>query len=325
MKRLSPRARKVLRYSVTAVVILVVGALFAKALADNWAEVQAEDIGFSWLMVLAVVLFAGAVPLSGVLWGSMVNRLSPGPKAGVRESIAVHCASWLLKYVPGQVGSLVNKVLWGQKKGLSRTLVGITFIYENVFLVLAATVPSVVVLAAVFGADIFGANLSALALPLIAIVPLLLISNRRIFRLLLAPLAKRAFKQDLPDSYFLSTPQTLLYQALYVIPRVLNGIGFVVVVASITDITPDSWVPLAATYMLAGAAGILAILVPSGLGVREAVIVVFAAQFMPIGQAIIAALVARLLSTIGDGVVALIYAAFRFTLPKDTLPKEQVA
>ena len=283
---------------------------------------QAQGIQFNWLMVVAVLVFAAAVVVSGVLWGSMVNRLSPGPRAGVLESIAVHCASWLLKYIPGQVGSLVNKVAWGQKKGLPRTLIAITFIYENVFLVLAATIPSVVILALSLGFEIFGENTGTLILPILAIVPLLLISNRWVFRKMLTPVAKRVLKQELPESYFLTTPATLGYQLGYVVPRLMNGVGFILVAAAIMDVPIAYWAPLAAAYMLAGAAGILAIFVPSGLGVREAVIVLFASQYMTVAQAIIIALLARLLSTIADAVVALIYAVLRFSLPR--APKEAV-
>lgn len=40
-------------------------------------------------------------------------------------------ASWLLKYVPGQVGAVVNKAVWAAKKRISRVLVIVTFVYEN--------------------------------------------------------------------------------------------------------------------------------------------------------------------------------------------------
>ena len=56
--------------------------------------------------------------------------------------MAVHSASWLLKYIPGQAGSLLNKLVWGKDKGFSRTLIVITFIYENIFLQLASIIPS---------------------------------------------------------------------------------------------------------------------------------------------------------------------------------------
>jgi len=314
--------RTVLRYAITAVVLIVVGVFFAQSLSENWAEVQEAKLDFDGRMIVATLLFALAVPLSGVLWGRMVNRLSPAPEphAGVLESIAVHCASWLLKYVPGQVGSLVNKVAWGQRRGFSRTLIVITFIYENVFLVIAAVVPSVVILALSLGVEVLGDNFGTLALPLLAVVPLLLIANRRVFKLMLAPLVKRALKRDVPDEYFLSTPATVSYQLGYVGPRLMNGLGYVFVVASVTDVAPDAWLPLAAAYMLAGAAGLLAVFVPSGLGVREAVIVLFASQYMPLGTAIITSLLARLLSTLADALVAAIYAGLRFTIPRDPEP-----
>ncbi len=303
----------------TALIVIVVGVFFARALIDNWTEVQEAGLSFSWLWIVATVLFAAAVPVSGLLWGGMVRSLS-SVAVGRLEAIAVHCLSWLLKYVPGQVGSLVNKVLWGQRRGISRTLVGITFVYENVFLVLAATVPSVIILFFALGPDLFGDNLGTVALPLVALIPLIAISNRWVFRTLLNPVFKRVAKQAVPKEYFLSTPRTLLNQLLFVVPRVMNGAGFVVIAVSLTGAGPDTWAPLAAAYMLAGAAGILAILVPSGIGVREAVIVLFAAPYLGVPQAIIAALLSRLLSTIGDGIVAAIYAALRFTLPPATEP-----
>jgi len=167
---------------------------------------------------------------------------------------------------------------------------------------------------------VLGDNFGTLALPLLAVVPLLLIANRRVFKLMLAPLVKRALKRDVPDEYFLSTPATVSYQLGYVGPRLMNGLGYVFVVASVTDVAPDAWLPLAAAYMLAGAAGLLAVFVPSGLGVREAVIVLFASQYMPLGTAIITSLLARLLSTLADALVAAIYAGLRFTIPRDPEP-----
>lgn len=120
MKRISPGARKAIRYTLTGVILVAVGILFYRALADNWTQVQKRHLGFSWWDVGAVLIFAVAVPVSGLLWGQIVNRLSPEHKVSAREAMAVHSSSWLLKYIPGQVGSVMNKVLWGQQHGFSR-------------------------------------------------------------------------------------------------------------------------------------------------------------------------------------------------------------
>jgi len=316
--KLSPGGRKAIRWVGTAIILVAVGYLFYRALSDNWEQVQEQDLGFSWLYVLATVIFALAVPVSGLLWGQIVNRLSPGPRAGVREAMAVHSASWLLKYIPGQVGSLVNKVVWGQKKGLSRTLIIITFIYENVFLQLASIIPSVVIILLTVGVVVFEGNPVTLLLPVLALIPLVVVLDRRIFHWFMALASKRILKQPLPEEYFLRTKYTALYLAEFVIPRVMNGAGFVVIAAAVMDVPPSLWLYFGAAYVLAGAIGILAVFVPSGLGVREAVIaaVLLAAGVEP-AQAVILALLSRLISTIGDALVALIYGGLRLSLAKD--------
>jgi uncharacterized membrane protein YbhN (UPF0104 family) len=315
-----PAWRTALRYALTTVVVVAVGYLFWSALAQNWSEVQAQHLQVNWLMAAAVVVFAIAVPVSGLLWGQIVNRLSPEPRVGAREAMAVHSASWLLKYIPGQVGSLLNKVVWGTRRGLSRTLVVITFIYENVFLQLASIVPGLLILIPAVGIGVFGRNAVTVVLPLLALVPLVAVLDRRIFHRVLSFASRRALKQELPTEYFLPTRSTLLLLAEFVVPRILNGVGFVLVAASFMDVPPAAWLPLGAAYVLAGAIGILAVFVPSGLGVREAVIFVFALQYMTPAQAVLLSLLSRLISTIADAVVALVYAGLRLSLRKDPQP-----
>ncbi|MGL4257213.1 MAG: hypothetical protein ACRCSL_12835, partial [Microbacterium sp.] len=166
--------KRALRWGLTVLVLGVVAYFFATALWQNWDQISAEHLAFDWLWVVATLLFAVAVPLTGLLWGRIVRLLDDDPEGRVSavEAIAVQCASWLLKYIPGQVGSVVNKVVWAGKKGVSRSLVLITFVYENVFLQLASIVPSVLILLASLGPEIFGENATLLLLPLLVLIPL---------------------------------------------------------------------------------------------------------------------------------------------------------
>jgi hypothetical protein len=301
------------RRAVTILVLAAVATFFVAALASNWSEVSALDLEFTPLAVGAVILFAAAVPVSGLLWGVIVNRGASKP-VSMLDAVAVHCSSWLLKYVPGQIGSLLNKVDWGHRRGMSRTQVAIGFVYENVFLQLASLIPSAVIIFFALGPEIFQSNVMLFVVPLLAVIPLLATTNRALFAGAMRLLTRRILKRDLDDAYFLSSGTTLGLQFGYLLPRVINGIGFVLVAASVVEVTHDLWLPLAAAYTLAGAVGILAVFVPSGLGVREAVIVAIAASYMPISQAIVIALLARLYSTIADAVVALAYGGMRIAL-----------
>lgn len=315
-RALTPGWRRVIRYGATGLILGAVGVLFWRALAENWAEVESQNLRFTWPMAAAVVVFAIAVPVSGLLWGQIVNQLSPNTRVSSREAMAVHSASWLLKYIPGQVGSLLNKVLWGQRKGISRTLILISFIYENVFLQLASIIPSVAILLVGLGVAVFQSNVLTVVLPLLAVIPLIAVLNRRFFHALMSFASRRFTKQELPPEFFLPTRSTILYLVEFLLPRVINGAGFVLVAASFLDVPVEHWLPLAAAYVLAGAIGILAVFVPSGLGVREAVVFLFALQYMTPAQAVLLSLLARLLSTIADAVVAVFYLGLRVSIKR---------
>ena len=318
--RRRPVRRKALRWIVTILVVGLVGWLFARSLAANWADLPAQHLRFSPWWILATACFAAAVAVTGSAWGRIVRWLDPEAHISAREAVAVQCLSWVLKYIPGQVGSVTNKVLWAGKKGISRTLVLISFLYENIFLQIASIVPAVVILLLSLGPSLFGANATLLLAPLAVLIPAAVVLYPPAFHALIALPARKLLKAEVPRDYFLSAPRTVLSLGEFLLPRLLNGIGFVIIAATVSDITSEHWLPFIAAYALAGAIWILAILVPSGLGVREAVIVVVLSQYVPTSEAIVISLLARLLATLGDALVALLYVTVRQTLPKETRP-----
>lgn len=314
------RRLRVLRWLVTLLVVGIVGYFFGRSLTQNWSDFQAHQLAFDWGWVLATMLFALAVPLTGIVWARTVRIVQQDVPISTTEAVSVQSLSWILKYIPGQVGSVANKVLWAKKKGISRVLIIISFVYENIFLQIASIVPAAIVLLASLGPGIFGDNVTLLVLPLLVLIPMALIMYQPVFHKIVSLPAKKVLKQDVPRDYFLSTGQSLRASLEFVGPRVVNGVGFIFIAVSVSQIGPDQWLPFAAAYVLAGAIGILAIFVPSGLGVREAIIVVILSQYIPVPEAILISLLARLLSTIGDVLVAGIYLLTRRTIPKEIRP-----
>ena len=300
-----------MRYLFTVLVVGVVGFFFWRALADNWDRVRELDFVITVGAGLGFLLLVAAVPLSGVLWAHMLSmRLGDGAP-GLRDTVATHCLSWTLKYIPGQVGSVANKILWARRQGISRVYVSITFVYENVFLQLASIIPSALIITVALGSEVFTENPVLLVLPLTALLPLLLIAHGPTFHRFSRWIVRRILKRDVDPRYFLSSREALLLQIEFLAPRFLNAVGFVLIAASVVPIDASEWLPLGAAYVLAGAVGILAFFVPSGLGVREAVIVLIASQYMPVSDAIIVSLLARLYATVADVAVAALYVALR--------------
>src|SRR5699024_4235321 len=101
----------------------------------------------------AVALFALAVVLSGVLWGAMISGLGR-ITVGLAEAIRVHCLSWLLKSISGQVGSVVDKLTRAHTRGVPKSLTALSFFYESAFLVIGSIVPTGVLVLALGGLDL---------------------------------------------------------------------------------------------------------------------------------------------------------------------------
>jgi len=301
------------RILISWTVIALTAFFFAKTLQQNWNNLEGVTISPNHITLAALIFFVLSIISSGYLWGEIVEKLTR-KKVSRTEVIRVHLASWLLKYIPGQAGSLINKLAWGKSKKIDGKLITASFIYENVFLILASTLPTIPILFVGLSSKFFEG--ATLFLPLLLALPLVIIVLTPWF---FTPVINRLFKlvkkQTISRQEMLSTSESLKFFLKFIIPRILNGAAFVLVVESIINVEPEQYIVFASLYVLAGIIGVLAIFVPSGLGVREAAIVLFASAYIPAEQAIILALVARFYATIADVLVAGIYLSLKRRIP----------
>lgn len=295
---------RTLRTLLTVLLVVVVAYFFGKSLYRNLDALKDIDFSVNGWTISSVLLFALAVVSSGVLWGRMVSQLS-GIRVPDLEAIRVHSSSWLLKYVPGQVGSIVNKVAWAKGYGISQMLVTLTFVYENVFLIVGSMVPPTIILLFTGTLDLTGNH--ALLAALLSLIPLVGLTSKQVFSWMSNIVARHTIKREVPSEYFLESGQSLKYQLWYLVPRVVNGLGVVAIAKTMFDPAPSTYLPLACAYIIAGAVGILAIAVPSGIGVRESVFVFLALPYISSSEAIVLSLAARLWATLADVVVAAAY------------------
>jgi|AntRauTorckE6833_2_1112554.scaffolds.fasta_scaffold03847_5 uncharacterized membrane protein YbhN (UPF0104 family) len=283
-------------------VVVLIGYFFWRALSRNWERVQEINIGVTLEAIIATLLFALAVLVSGYLWGMVFARIS-GKHVSVKEATRAHIGAWILKYIPGQVGALLYKLQWGTRYGVSKKVTTVAFAYEMLFLTLASTVVIIPILLITSG-DATGSSL--LAIYLLAIAALVIFTRKRLNQAIILFLSRVSGK-NITNRYVLALREITAFAGWFSIPRIINAVGFVILTVSLFDISSAAYVPLGAAYILAGIVGIYAIFVPSGLGVREAVIVAFASVFMSPEEAIVLSLLARFYATIADGLLALIY------------------
>lgn len=294
------------RWLASGMVVAVVAVFFWRTLSgqgDQWDDLH---LSLGWWALWALLAFVAAVMASGWLWGRIVTTLDDRP-VRVAEAVRVHTGAWLLKYVPGQVGYVLGKTVWASHRGRSRLMVLVSIVYEQAFLLLGSTVPMVVVLLVSGGGDID--LTSTVWLALAAVVPLAAVTHPAVFHRLVSALGSRVLRRTVPRETFLGFGPAMAFQAVYLVPRVLNGVGVMVIAAAVLGTNADAWLAITAAYAIAGAAGIVAVFVPSGLGVREAVFVALATPTLGVEGAIVVSIVARVLATIADGLLAVVWAA----------------
>lgn len=289
-------------------IVIAVGFFIVRTLQKNWDNISSYDLTPNAYSILGLIFFVLSVVVTGVLWGRILERLS-GKQVSTRDAIYVQISSWLLKYVPGQVGSFVGKVNWGAQNGFNKKDITISFMYENIMLLTSSLLTTLPIMAVLF-LDRLGDNVTQL-LPIFIAVPMFVICTKPVFYRLINWLLKFAKKKPLEPEYFLGTGELLKQQFLFLFPRFMIGIGFVLICISVTDVQPSQYLGLMATYILAGIIGILALFVPSGIGVREGIIILFASAYFSVETATLVALLARFYATIADVILAGIYAGLK--------------
>lgn len=284
-------------------IIGIIAWYFWQTLSSNWNQVSQLKIKFGPSTLLAVFLHAFSVFISGFLWGETFY-LTTKIKIPLLESVRAHCAAWILKYIPGQVGAYLYKLRWGKNKGASKALTSLAFLYDFLFLLFASTLPIVPIV--FLGSASTNMGPPMLAAYVLCLSSIFIVTNKRSaesIQNLIKKISGKKFENIQP----LALGSLIRMVLLYSLPRVTNAIGFIVISSSLLSLGIEDYVTLGAIYVLAGIIGILAVFVPSGIGVREGIIVILSSSIISVEEAIVLSLLARLYATAADALVATLY------------------
>jgi uncharacterized membrane protein YbhN (UPF0104 family) len=292
VRRVGPGVRR----AALGVLLLAAISLAVLSLADQWDEVRegAADLSAGYLLAAGVAVLA-SLTCSLLSWRSTLLGL--GAAVPLRRAARIYFVGQLGKYVPGSVWPMIAQMELGAGYGLSRAAVGTASLLTMAIAVPVALVLGLLAVPALLSADASGYLWPFLALPVAAVVlapPVLNPLLDRALRLVRRPpLAQRlGGRAVVRVAVFAAAAHLLLGVQAWLLARDLGAEGAHVL-------------PLAVgAFSLANVAGLLALPAPAGAGVREAVLVLALAPVLPVGQALLVALVSRALVTAGDLVVA---------------------
>ncbi|WP_111265669.1 lysylphosphatidylglycerol synthase domain-containing protein [Marilutibacter maris] len=255
-----------------------------------------------------VIAWCGMVILLGALW-----RLWLDWRYGVRlpasEWMPAQVLAWAGRYLPGKFGLLLGKLVIARREHLSWREVGASVLVEQLAYVSSGIVVGI-------------ALLPEAAVGSLTSLPPLIAYHWDMLRILLVAVVAAAFPVSVRVIDHMHRPagskvkpaagliSTLGLLALYVLPHVLIGSAFWLILCEISDL-PVPIGQAVAVLALAHVAGILALFAPAGIGVREAVIAGGLAGLISFPQALLLAVALRLLTLLGDGGLLLLALASR--------------
>ena len=272
-------------------------ALVVRTLSREWdqAEAHLREARPGWLLA-AVVLAALGMASIGVVWGRVLAQL--GVVVGVARVVAWYFVGELGKYLPGGVWPVVGRGELARRGGVPRTRA-----YTSVALSLGMLyLASLFVVAAFLPFAVSGGGFSPWMLCLLALPAGVVALHHRVLEWIVGVVQRltgRVVRIDVPR-----WRQSLSLVAMYLPTWVFIGVATWAVARALTPDAPFARVVFSA--VLSWVAGFLAVPVPAGAGIREAVLL--ATSGLDGGVAAATAIVARVIFIGVDAVGALVSA-----------------
>jgi uncharacterized membrane protein YbhN (UPF0104 family) len=276
---------------------------------ENWSQVRGAAFSFRVVpFLLSTLIFVVSYFIQTWAWYLVTLRLEIA--LPLRETVATWFYSQLGKYLPGKVWLLLGRFYLYDSKGKSKKAITVALYLEAVTLIMAASL--VFLLSLLFLKEVKPVTLG-IPLPGVILLFLLCVFSlhprvlQKLFNTVLVRLKREPFY--IPISF----PQILWILTVCVLSWVIGGVGFYVFVDSVWNISSEHILFLTGALAISSTVGLLALFAPSGLGVREGVLVYLLSSIMPTSVAVILSVLTRLWMTfIEIGLIGVVYLLDKF-------------
>jgi hypothetical protein len=249
-----------------------------------------------WWLTLFCVLYGIHIMALPVSWQQTIQIItrSKVPFSSVEK---VFCKSNILKYIPGNVFQYVGRNEIAVQFGFSHKAILMTTLLDVVANILGVTIVSLTCYARGIriGLDSIGMKINPLLVIVIAVAFL--------FFLCLLYWKRKIISEKMQDFCTLANVKRYLFCIVYyMFFAVYTGIVYLLVLTQILDmsIANDKIYIVIGAYLLSWLLGFIMPGAPGGIGIRETVIIVLLATYLPSDSVLLAIVIYRIVSMIGD-------------------------
>ena len=292
-KRLLAKLVPIIFYSLLVVFLII----YLKSI--DFAKFK--DAHFDWgYVALASIVGIATRYWQILIWFVLLTGLgAKNLRHNTGQLIYVYAKSWLGRYIPGTAPWLLGKIYFASKLGVSRHKLAVSSLLEGGLQVAVTMGVAIVMLMFDSRLDVVDDKLKllmvlALAGCVIAVLPP--VFNR------IVSLAYRLIRRDRLHSEHLADPRPVAQGAfLYGVGAIAGGLSLFFIAKAVDPSLSyhNIWFVMGAGN-LAGAASMLAVFAPSGLGVREGIQLALLSVIMPTELALLVTVITRLWGVVMD-------------------------
>lgn len=280
-------------------------AFFVVSTAPHWQAISTSDWSAkTWAVIGLAFCFYVATYASATLAWQISLRIA-GKSVEYAKLAPALLLSQFAKYLPGNVGHHVGRVILAQRMGLSVESIVISMVIDTMILLVAAIACSVPAFAMMLsllqkhGAGQGGRiSLVALALVVIALVILMLVptTRREVGRhgRLVAQLSHRG-----------KLPLFVQGSVVHCFAFLFGATTLYLLCSALNESFSATWLSVLGVYTVAWLLGFIMPGAPAGIGIREVALLVGLSPLYGEQQAMAAAATLRLVTTSGDALVFL--------------------
>lgn len=281
------RAFQILKFLVPLVIAFFIGRVIHR----NWQEVRAADWTFDGgYLFISVLLTAGWFVLRPYVWAAILGRF--GHPISYGAAFRIFRQAELSRFVPGTVWQYVSRVYLAGQWGVPAAATMAATIVETVLLVLASILPALLNIREAVPRLAGVQQVLLFVFPAVALA----VVHPRVLNLWAGFLARR-MKQPyskLEIGWGAVAGVWLTYSLMWLVV----GLGVGCFVRGVISI-PLTEVPLVGSYYAAAwFIGIISVVAPAGMGIREGAFGLLLSQAMPLGAALTIAVSVRLWMTL---------------------------
>lgn len=291
---------------------LVVVFFVARVILDNWEQVREAEWRVSPLyLVGSFVLCSGWFLVRPVGWNIILNRF--GRKAPFFAVYRVYRQAELSRYVPGGVWQFVSRIYLIKRWRVSASACLAATIVDLVLATLAALVPASWTLLEVYSDFRLYHRIVLLAFPVAAIAVL----HPRILNAWAGFLARRLKQPWTPLRIGFLT--LIGIWAMYVAGWLALAAGLALFAHGILVMPPEGSTYIGSSYAVAWLVGMLTMIAPAGMGIRDTALGVLLSRILLQGPAFTLAVGIRFWLLL----IEVVWAAIGILTPRPEPPEEE--